>query len=106
MREPKTNIPSLVHILLFLVFVVAVVSMVAQGIYFLYMMSMSVSISVHITMNNNRYNPEADRRKPAIRINPDLKREIAKIAKTLRITECQALNDVVRAGLSIYMEAK
>lgn len=105
MREPKTSIPSLVQIRLFLVVLaVAVVSMMAQGIYFLYMMS--VSITVHITMNNNRYNPEADRRKPAIRINPDLKREITKIAKTLRITECQALNDIVRAGLSIYLESQ
>jgi hypothetical protein len=57
-------------------------------------------------MSKNKYNPEADRRKPAIRINPDLKIEISKIAKRLRITECQALNDVVRAGLSNYLEAK
>lgn len=57
-------------------------------------------------MSKNKYNPEADRRKPAIRINPDLKKEISRIAKNLRVTECYILNEVVRAGLSIYIESK
>lgn len=48
------------------------------------------------------YNPEADRRKPTVRIDTALKKEISRIAKDNRITECQALCEVLKIGLTIY----
>lgn len=52
------------------------------------------------------FNPEADRRKPTIRIDFDLKKEIQRIAKNNRITECQALAEILNAGLAVYKSQK
>lgn len=55
---------------------------------------------------NYSYNPEADRRKPTVRIDIALKKEISRIARDNRVTECQALCEILKIGLTIYYKDK